>query len=63
MNTDLSSRGFRAYRSRVYTGPTPSSFSRHTVTSGPEDGDTGCGETDHDSCAFIYRRLHGGSWF
>ena len=58
--TDLFSRGLRAYRSCVYSGPTPSPVPPHTITSGPQGRDHGCGEADYDSCAFIYGRLHGG---
>ena len=59
-DTDVSSSGFRAYRSRVYSRPAPSPSPRHTITSGPKGRDLGCGKTDHDSCAFVYGRLHGG---
>lgn len=61
--TDFFSRGFRAYRSRVYSGPTPSSFPHHTITSGPKNRDHGRGKADNDSCSFIYRRLPGGVRF
>lgn len=60
---DFFSRGFRAYRSRVYSSPTPPPVPRHKITGGPKGRDLGCGEADHDSCSFIYGRLHGGLCF
>lgn len=61
--TNSFSSGLRTYRSRVYSGPTPSSFPRHTITSGRKGRDHRCREADNDSCAFIYGRLHGGLCF
>lgn len=58
--TDFFSSGFRADRSCVYSGPTPSPIPHHTITSGAKGRDLGRGEANHDSCTFIYGRLHGG---
>lgn len=60
IHTDFYCSGFCAYRSRVYSSPTPTPISCYTITRRPKGRDPGCGEANHDSCAFIYRRLHGG---
>ena len=61
--SDFFSSGLRTDRSRVYSCPAPSSFPRHTITSGPKGRDHRCREADHDSCAFVYGRLHCGLCF
>ena len=52
--------GLRAYGSRLYSGPPPSRISYHTTASRTSGRDRGCRETDHNSCAFIHGRVHGG---
>ena len=58
--TDCLPSGFRAYRSRVYSSPTPSPFSYDSITSRPKGRDHWCRKADYDSCAFIHGRLHAG---
>ena len=62
-SNDFFSSGFRAYGGCVYSSSTPSTFSCHRISSRPRGRDHGCGEADHDSCAFIYGRLPGGLCF
>ena len=55
--------GFRAYRSRIYGGPTPSALSLYAIARGSKGRAHGLREANHDSCDTIYRRLYGRHFF